>query len=80
MAAMTLAEKIAGMIRETRRRENVTQSAVADKAGLGQAQIAKMESGEALQNVDTLVKVLAAEGYELRLVAVKRAACVELTL
>lgn len=80
MAAMTLAEKIAGLIKEARKREGLTQSAVGDASRLGQAQIAKMESGESLQNIDTLVKVLAGAGYELRLVAVKKSTCIELTL
>ena len=80
MAAMTLAEKIAGLIKEARKREGLTQSAVGDASRLGQAQIAKMESGESLQNIDTLVKVLDGAGYELRLVAVKKSTCIELTL
>jgi transcriptional regulator with XRE-family HTH domain len=80
MAAMTLAEKIAGLIREARKSEGLTQSAVGDASRLGQAQIAKMESGESLQNIDTLVKVLAGAGYELRLTAVKKATSIELTL
>jgi len=39
-----------------------------------------MESGEYLQNIDVLNRVLAGAGYELRIVAAKKAAQIETTL
>ncbi len=80
MANQTEAQKIAEMVQEIRRRENLTQQALADAAKVQQAGIARMESGESLQNIDVLVRVFNAAGYELRIVAVKKAAQIERTL
>ena len=79
-APETQAQKISWMLREIRKREGLTQQGLADASHTKQAGINRLESGTYLQNLDTLARVLDGAGYELRLVAVKKSTCIELTL
>lgn len=55
----------ARVLRQARRRAGLTQRALADKAGVPQSQIAKIESGAVVPRVDTLDRLLEACGEGL---------------
>lgn len=50
-----------------RRQADLTQTALAERAGTSQAAISAYESGRRSPSVDTLVRILAATGFELRI-------------
>jgi predicted transcriptional regulator len=56
----------ARVLRQARRRARLTQRGLADKAGVPQSQIAKIESGAVVPRVDTLDRLLevCGEGLE----------------
>ena len=62
------------LIREARRRARLTQFEFAERAGMSQPAIAKLEQGDANPTLDTLVRCAAAAGFDLRLELVPRAA------
>lgn len=55
------------LIRMARRQAGLTQTELADRAGTSQAAISAYESGRRSPSVDTLVRILAATGLELRM-------------
>ncbi len=57
--------KAARMLRSTRRRAGLTQRALADKAGLPQSTIGRIETGRTDPGVGTLTRLLRACGYDL---------------
>lgn len=73
-------EKIADIIKEVRRREGLSQAELGKAADITQAGIARLEAGNEVPRLDLLTRLLAGAGYELRLVASKKAAQIEATL
>lgn len=55
------------LIRIARRKAGLTQQALARKAATSQAAISSYESGRRSPSVDTLSRILAAAGFELRM-------------
>ena len=55
------------LIRMARRQAGLTQMELAERAGTSQAAISAYESGRRSPSVDTLVRILAATGLELRM-------------
>jgi transcriptional regulator with XRE-family HTH domain len=78
--AIMIQEKIAGMIKEVRRREGLSQAELGKAAEITQAGIARLEAGNDIPRLDLLTRLLAGAGYELRLVASKKSAQIETTL
>jgi transcriptional regulator with XRE-family HTH domain len=62
----------ARLIRESRGRANLTQRELAERAGMSQPAIAKLEQGAANPTLDTLARCAAAAGFDLRLELVPR--------
>jgi transcriptional regulator with XRE-family HTH domain len=54
----------AGLLREARARAGLSQRALAGRAGTSQSVIARIEKGQVSPSTDTLVKLLAAAGFE----------------
>lgn len=54
------------VLRQARRRARLTQRALAERCGLPQPGIARIESGRVVPRVDTLDRLLRACGEELR--------------
>ena len=63
-AAPTLA---AGILRTARDRADMTQQQLADEAGVTQQAISVYETGRQEPTLPTLIKLLAAAGYEMRI-------------
>ena len=63
-AAPTLA---AGLLRTARDRADLTQQQLADEAGVTQQAISVYETGRQEPTLPTLIKLLAAAGYEMRI-------------
>ncbi|MGH9040322.1 MAG: helix-turn-helix domain-containing protein [Acidimicrobiia bacterium] len=55
------------LIRMARRRAEMSQSALAQRASTSQAAISAYESGRRSPSVDTLTRILEAAGFELRM-------------
>jgi transcriptional regulator with XRE-family HTH domain len=55
------------LIRMARRQAGLTQTELAELAGTSQAAVSAYESGRRSPSVDTLVRILAATGMELRM-------------
>ena len=55
------------LIRMARRQAGLTQTELAERAGTSQAAVSAYESGRRSPSVDTLVRILAAAGLELRM-------------
>ena len=55
------------LVREARRRAGLTQAELADRAGTKQSVISMYERGRRLPDLDTLQRLVAACGLELRL-------------
>ena len=62
------------IVRESRQRANLTQRELAERAGMSQPAIAKLERGATNPTLDTLARCAAAAGFDLRLEIVPRAA------
>jgi transcriptional regulator with XRE-family HTH domain len=60
------------LIHESRSRANLTQRELAERAGMSQPAIAKLEQGAANPTLDTLARCAAAAGFDLRLELVPR--------
>lgn len=60
-------ERLAKLIRQARAGEDITQAALAVKAGVGPNRIYEIESGSADPKLSTLEKVAGALGLELTL-------------
>lgn len=60
------------LLRDARRRAGLTQADLAERLGVSQAAVAKLESPRANPTVDTLDKALWATGYRLTLDAAPR--------
>lgn len=58
------------LIRESRRRHDLSQTTLAHRAGTTQKQISRIERGEISPSVSTVARLLAAMGERLELVAV----------
>jgi transcriptional regulator with XRE-family HTH domain len=55
----------ARVVRTARRRAGLSQRALADRAGVPQPSVARIESGASIPRADTLERILHAAGYEL---------------
>jgi transcriptional regulator with XRE-family HTH domain len=55
------------ILRDARQRAGLTQRALAAKAGTSQSVVARIEGGVASPSVETLVRLLAAAGFEFDL-------------
>jgi transcriptional regulator with XRE-family HTH domain len=64
--------RIGGLLREARRRAGVSQRALARRAGTTQSVVARIEGGRTSPTWDTLDRLLAAAGQELRASLVPR--------
>ncbi|MFI5233734.1 MAG: helix-turn-helix domain-containing protein [Gemmatimonadales bacterium] len=62
------------IVRESRQRANLTQRELAERAGMSQPAVAKLERGATNPTLDTLARCAAAAGFDLRLEIVPRAA------
>jgi len=62
-----MAMNVAHLLRHARRQAGLTQRALAEQVGMAQPAIARIESGAVTPRADTLVRLLAASGYELAL-------------
>ncbi len=62
------------LIQQARERGHLTQRELAERAGMSQPAIAKLEKGEANPTLDTLARCAAAAGFDLRLELVPRTA------
>ncbi len=60
--------RLAAQIRELRQEKHFTQKIVAEKAGMPQSVIARVESGERSISLDTLGRIAYALGKEVQLV------------
>ena len=65
-------EKIGRFIAETRNQAGMTQKELAERAGLQQSAIARMESLRSIPQIDTLHKVLRPLGYKLDIVPIEK--------
>jgi transcriptional regulator with XRE-family HTH domain len=74
------AQKIAAMIHTLRDRENMTQVALAEKAGTTQACVSRIEAGVDMVTLPMLKSVLGGLGYSLRLVVSRKLSEYETTL
>ena len=61
-------------LRRARRAASLTQAELADRAGVPQSTIGRIESGQAVPRVDMLSRLLALCGWDLRAEAAPRAA------
>ncbi len=59
--------QIGDAVRRARKLQNLSQSALAQKAGVRQAAISGLETGEQGVRLDTLLELLAALGLELQI-------------
>ncbi len=59
-------ESAAKLLRSARTRAGVTQRELADRARTSQSVVARIESGQTIPSVDTLDRLLAAAGFELK--------------
>ena len=59
----------ARLLRHARRQAGLSQRALADKAGVAQPAIARIESGAVSPRLDTLARLLEATGWTLELAA-----------
>jgi len=59
-------KQIGNIIRRARKKQGLTQSQLGDKAGLRQATISQIESGNPSARIDTLLQLFAALDLELR--------------
>jgi len=57
-----------GKLIEARESKGLTQKAIAEKAGVNQSAVARLESMRATPQIDTLFKVLKPLGYTLEIV------------
>ncbi len=57
----------AGLLRAARHRSDLTQSQLAERAGVAQQAISAYETGRREPTLPTLMRLLAAAGFELRL-------------
>ena len=55
------------LIRMARRKAGLTQTILAERAGTSQAAVSAYESGRRSPSVDTLSRLLAAAGFEVRM-------------
>ncbi|MFV9671821.1 MAG: helix-turn-helix domain-containing protein [Acidimicrobiia bacterium] len=55
------------LIRMARRKAGLTQAVLAERAGTSQAAVSAYESGRRSPSVDTLSRLLAAAGFEVRM-------------
>ena len=62
------------LIRQGRERAHLTQRELAERAGMSQPAIAKLEQGAANPTLDTLARCAAAAGFDIRLELVPRTA------
>jgi transcriptional regulator with XRE-family HTH domain len=76
MRYMTIASQI---VRRVRERAQFTQHELAQRAGMSQPAIAKLEQGAANPTMDTLMRCAAAAGFDLRFELVPRAAADPIT-
>lgn len=60
---------VSDLIRDARQRHGLDQRALARRAGTSQAQISRIERGETSPTVETVERLLASLGEELRLAA-----------
>jgi DNA-binding XRE family transcriptional regulator len=60
--------KLLKELREIRKKENLTQREIAERANMPQSVIARLESGEHSISLKTLIKIAHAVGKEVRLV------------
>jgi HTH-type transcriptional regulator/antitoxin HipB len=58
-------KQIGAIVRRARRRAGLTQAELAERVGLRQATISKLEAGEPATRLSTLLDVLAALGLEI---------------
>ncbi len=56
----------ARLVREARRQAGLTQRALAERAGTAQSVVARIERGQTRPGSETLARLLAASGFELR--------------
>jgi len=61
---------VGALVRDTRIRNGLDQRTLARRAGTTQAQVSRIERGEVSPGVDTLARLLAAMGSQLRVSAV----------
>jgi len=59
------AQQLGNVIRTTRKEHGLTQAALAEKAGLRQATISKIESGNGATKIETVLTVIAMLGLDL---------------
>lgn len=57
---------------EKRKLAGMTQKELAEQTGLTQSVIARLESGKAIPQIDTLLRVLAPLGYTISIVKQKK--------
>jgi transcriptional regulator with XRE-family HTH domain len=77
---MTGMTNSASLLRDARRRAGLTQADLAERLGVSQAAVARLESPRANPTVDTLDKALWATGHRLALDAPPRRAGVDESL
>ncbi len=66
---MTTLYDIAEMLKQARRETGLSQTALAQKAGVSRPTVARMETlAQADMSVSALVRLLAATGYDLKMV------------
>ncbi len=66
--------KLATFLKDKRKRSNLTQSELAEKAGVGLRFIREMEQGKESLRIDKVNQVLKLFGYELSPVVINREA------
>ena len=71
--------KVAGLLREARRRAGLTQHELARRAGTTQSAISAYETGASSPSVATLQRLLAATGHDLELGVSPRPTTADLT-
>lgn len=55
-----------GLVREARKRAGLTQVALAERAGVPQSTVARVESGVRTPSTDLVERLVRASGYEIR--------------
>lgn len=54
------------LVREARKRAGLTQAALAERAGVAQSTVARVESGARTPSTDLVERLVRASGYEIR--------------
>jgi len=71
-------KQLGSLVRRSRKRHGLSQTALSEKTGLRQATISEIEAGNAGARLDTILKVLATLALEIRIVPRSKSAATDI--